>query len=218
MDSALVYVGDPMCSWCWGFAPELRELERRHGLTVEVVVGGLRPGPSAEPLEDRLRTFLRGEWARIAEVTGQPFDPGTLDRDGWVYDTEPAARAVVTMRSMLPDRVLDFFERLQRAFYAEAIDVTDVGAIVSLAEEFEVDDGLFVATLRSEASRAAAWRDFAVARRLGASGFPTLFLRDGSRHHLVARGYRPADAISPLIAALGSGPSTGEVCEPGQVC
>ena len=50
------------------------------------------------------------------------------------------------------------------------------------------------------------------------SGTVTLFLRDGSRHHLVARGYRPADAISPLIAALGSGPSTGEVCEPGQVC
>lgn len=218
MDRALVYVGDPMCSWCWGFAPELRELERRHGLPVEVVVGGLRPGPVAEPLGDRLRSYLRGEWARIAEVTGQPFDPQALDRQGWVYDTEPAARAVVTMRSMRPDRTLDFFERLQRAFYAEAVDVTDVGEIVPLVDGFEVDAEEFAATLAAEASRAGAWRDFAVARRLGASGFPTLFLRDGSHHHLVARGYRTADATSPVIDAVAGGPAAGEVCEPGQVC
>ena len=96
--------------------------------------------------------------------------------------------------------------------------MTDVEAIVPLVEGFEVDGDLFGVTLRSEASRAAAWRDFAVARRLGASGFPTLFLRDGARHHLVARGYRPAGAISPVVDALAGDPPAGEVCEPGQVC
>ena len=45
----LIYVGDPMCSWCWGFAPEIESLADDY--PIEVVVGGLRPGPSAQPLD-----------------------------------------------------------------------------------------------------------------------------------------------------------------------
>ncbi|MFQ5523922.1 MAG: DsbA family protein, partial [Acidimicrobiia bacterium] len=42
MITKLIYVGDPMCSWCWGFAPEIEDLADEY--PVEVVVGGLRPG------------------------------------------------------------------------------------------------------------------------------------------------------------------------------
>ena len=30
-DLGFIYAGDPMCSWCWGFAPTLEQLERRDG-------------------------------------------------------------------------------------------------------------------------------------------------------------------------------------------
>lgn len=202
MDRAFLYVGDPMCSWCWGFSPQLETLSARHELPVEVVVGGLRPGAQAEPLGHRLRSFLDHEWSRIAEVTGQPFDPSALDREDWVYDTEPAARAVVTMRSMDPDLAFPFFERLQRAFYAEAVDVTDLDAHPPLAEELGVDREEFTRLLRAEESRKMAWADFAAARRMGISGFPTLLLRDGRTAYLLARGYRSADDISPLVESM----------------
>jgi len=76
--SRLIYVGDPMCSWCWGFAPEIAALAEQ--FPVEVVVGGLRPGPLAQPLEDGLAGFLAQHWFEIAEQTGQPFDISFLDR------------------------------------------------------------------------------------------------------------------------------------------
>lgn len=219
MDRSLVYVGDPMCSWCWGFAPELRELCETHRLPLEILVGGLRPGPSAEPLDGRLAAFLRREWARIAETTGQPFDVDALDgREGWVYDTEPAARAVVTMREMAPASTLDFFETVQRAFYAGGIDVTDLSVYPSLIHGLPVDEARFMERLADEGSRAAAWRDFADVRRMGVNGFPTLLLREGPSLSLLARGYRPAAAISPLIDALTAGPESGAACEPGGVC
>ena len=128
----LIYVGDPMCSWCWGFAPEIEALAGDH--PVEVVVGGLRPGPSAQPLDDRMADFLRSHWVEIQERTGQPFDTNFLERrDGWVYDTEPAAIAVTQMRERNEPATLDYFSNVQRAFYAEGKDVTDFDVLTDLA-------------------------------------------------------------------------------------
>lgn len=106
----LIYVGDPMCSWCWGFAPVLEEVRERSGLAIDTVVGGLRPGPAAQPLSERLAGFLRREWASIGDRTGQEFDPGVIEElgDDWLYDSELPAMAVVEMRRRSGE-VLDFF-------------------------------------------------------------------------------------------------------------
>ena len=41
----LIYIGDPMCSWCYGFGKELSALlERLPDLQLEIVVGGVRAG------------------------------------------------------------------------------------------------------------------------------------------------------------------------------
>ena len=47
----LVYFADPMCSWCWGFAPVINAIRGRYGerLPVRLIVGGLRPG-TTEPM------------------------------------------------------------------------------------------------------------------------------------------------------------------------
>ena len=45
MTTRLLYVMDPMCSWCWGFAPVVETLAaqaNRAGIELQVVVGGLR--------------------------------------------------------------------------------------------------------------------------------------------------------------------------------
>jgi putative protein-disulfide isomerase len=195
----LIYVGDPMCSWCWGFAPEIEALS--DDMPVEVVVGGLRPGPMAQPLEERLAAFLRHHWEEIGERTGQPFAVGFLDRaDGWVYDTEPAAIAVTQMREMAPDRALDYFTDVQMAFYGRGEDVTDFAVLVSLTEGYEIDSEAFAAALHTEEARTRAWEDFSLARNWGISGFPTVVgeLDDG-RLALLARGWSPAEEIRDRI-------------------
>lgn len=199
--SGLVYVGDPMCSWCWGFAPEIGSLAEQW--PVEVVVGGLRPGPMAQPLDDRLASFLAREWPVIAERTGQPFDISFLDRRDWLYDTEPAAIAVTQLRERLPDRALDYFTTVQRAFYADGRDVTDFEVLTGLTDGFEVDRTEFREALGSDTAKTLAWTDFTRARNWGISGFPTLVgeLDDG-RLALLARGWTEADVIRDRIEAI----------------
>jgi putative protein-disulfide isomerase len=197
--SGLIYVGDPMCSWCWGFAPEIESLAE--DMPVEVVVGGLRPGPMAQPLEDRMAGFLARHWVEIAERTGQPFDTGFLDRrDGWIYDTEPAAIAVTQMREMNEPATLEYFTDVQMAFYGQGADVTDFEVLAGLAERHGVDTDQFADALPTEEAKERAWNDFSRSRNWGINGFPTLVgtLEDG-RLALLARGWTPANTIRERI-------------------
>ena len=199
-DAEFVYVGDPMCSWCWGFAPVLDQIAGHYAIPIRTVVGGLRPGPSAEVLDDRMRDFLAHHWEQVAERSGQPFDHTGLDRDGWSYDTELPARAVATMREMAPDQTLAFFTRLQRAFYAEAVDVTDPRTYPAIVAEFPVDADEFTKRLEADHSKQAAWQDFAEARKLGVAGFPSLLLRLDDDYLVVARGYLSWEQLEPALS------------------
>ncbi|MFQ5522175.1 MAG: DsbA family protein, partial [Acidimicrobiia bacterium] len=165
--------------------------------------GGLRPGPSAQPLTERMADFLRHHWVEIAERTGQPFDTAFLERgSGWVYDTEPAAVAVTQLREIDEARTLEYFTSIQHGFYAEGKDVTDYSVLADLARPFGVGDD-FEERLSTEEARKAAWADFSRARNWGIAGFPTLIgeLVD-ARLALLARGWAPAGDIRERIAAL----------------
>lgn len=195
MDSKpeLIYVGDPMCSWCWGLAPVIDELSQRTDVDLRVVVGGLRPGAQSQPLDHRLRQTLAHHWEQVHSRSGQPFDTATLERDDWQYDTELPAVAVTTMRRHAPDRSMRFFNHIQGAFYRDAIDITDLAVYPSLLDGFGVDPGSFVAEMDTDEARTRAWQDFAEARSLGVTGFPTVLLEVAGSIQVLARGYMPQE-------------------------
>ena len=139
-DPHLVYFADPMCSWCWGFAPVIAAIQETFGedLPIRLVLGGLRPGASP-PMTDEARETLRGHWVHVTEASGQPFGKQALSQSGFVYDTDPAARAVVVVRRLAPGAEIAALHRLQRAFYLEGLDVTDPEILKRLAPEFELE-------------------------------------------------------------------------------
>ena len=207
-DTRLVYFADPMCSWCYGFSPVVAALAERfeERLPLDVVMGGLRAG-NTEPMRDKDKEFIRGSWTRVGETTGQPFDMSFFDREGFVYDTEPACRAVVTARRLMPRMALPFMARIQQAFYAENRDMTASEEIAGVAEEAGLAQGDFADVFAAPATRNETFRDFLTAQELGIRGFPTLIA--GSRakgYALVTNGYRPLeDLLGPLERWLAAG-------------
>lgn len=195
-----IYVGDPLCSWCWGFAPVLEQMGERYPFPVRVVVGGLRPGPAAHEVDEDFRRFLVEHWEHVEEASGQPCDPAVL-RDGLVYDTEPPCRAVVAVREVNPAETLRWFARLQRAFYAEGVEVTDPTTVPALLEGFDVAPEAFVEAFQAETTRERTWRDFREARELGVTGFPTLFFHDGERVVELIHGFVPWEQLEPPLTA-----------------
>ena len=203
MDKQIIYVGDPMCSWCWGFSPVKRAIEAQCAGRAEtaLVVGGLHPY-TTEPQDAARKDFLRHHWQDVGGRTGQPFSYEILERDDFVYDTEPASRAAVTMRHLHGNaRALDFFAGLQRAFYADNADITQPDVLAGLAGEFGVDRGQFAEELESEEMRKSTASDFEFAHTLGVSGFPTVVVKDAAGYAYLTVGYQPYEQLQPVLEA-----------------
>ncbi|MGD9668380.1 MAG: DsbA family protein [Hyphomicrobiaceae bacterium] len=212
----LVYFADPMCSWCWGFSPVINGLADHFGdrLPVTLIVGGLRPG-TAEPMNEPMKAEIRHHWEKVQERTGQPFDFSFFERQGFVYDTEPADRAIVVMRLLNPIVMLAYFNSVQQAFYAENRDVTDQAVLADIAAEHGLDRERFLRALDTEQARIATRQDFETARDSGVTGFPTLYAGDTqSGYAMVTTGYRPLDGLTEILEewlSMPPTPSSGQI-------
>jgi putative protein-disulfide isomerase len=201
MNARLLYVMDPMCSWCWGFAPVFDALAAQAGqagVALHLVAGGLRPG-TAQALDDATRSYILRHWQAVAERTGQAFRFADALPTGFVYDTEPASRALVTVRSLAPHKVWPLVQAIQQAFYVEGRDVTRPAVLVELAEQVGVPRQAFAEAFDSAALRQATATDFRWAGDLGIAGFPTLLAERNGQLALLTNGYQPLDVLAPLL-------------------
>lgn len=200
MNKELIYVGDPMCSWCWGFAPTLKSIRQQSENRVEVtmLVGGLHPG-TTEPQSDSRKKFLREHWKEVTDRSGQQFNYGILDSSDFVYDTEPPCRAAVTMRDLKPDVLFDYFVDIQKSFYVDNLDITDETVLSDRAQQFGVDAQEFAVRLGSLEMKQQTSKDFAMARSLGVTGFPTVVIKDNDRYAYLTLGYQPFESLQPVI-------------------
>lgn len=203
-----VYFADPMCSWCYGFAPVMTKLfeqfEGRMGL--KVVMGGLRAG-NATPMTDKDREYIRAAWGKVGEATGQPFDFSFFERESFTYDTEPACRAVVTARRMDVEKAMPLLARISRAFYGENRDMTKAEEICDVAAEQGFEREAFARLYADPETQNETFRDFLTAQELGIRGFPTLIAGSNETGYaLVTNGYRPFEQLSePLERWLAAG-------------
>lgn len=200
MKARLLYVMDPMCSWCWGFAPvmeALAEQARLYGVPMHLVVGGLRRERVAMDAAARVRTL--SYWQAVEETTGQPFTIDNALPEGFVYDTEPACRALVAARGLDEQAVWPLAKLIQRAFYVENRDVTQPAVLVELAEKAGLPRIEFAPAFDASETRAATQADFDWALNLGIAGFPTLLAEREGQLALVTNGYQPLDNLSELL-------------------
>ncbi len=201
MSSELLYIADPMCSWCWGFSPVMESVREHFSnqLPMRVLMGGLRPG-TTEPKGDEMKAEISGHWKHGQQAQGQPYDLAFIDRDGFVYDTEPASRAIVAVRRLEPELVFDFLKKVQEAFYAMNRDVANHHVLTDIAVESGLDREAFLAEFKAEETIRETWKDFELSRRMGVHGFPTLLAgSDESGYEVLTAGYRPWGEVKKTI-------------------
>lgn len=203
-DSEIIYVGDPMCSWCWGISPALNQLERAataNGIPYRIVVGGLRPDDSEEWTE-RFRGFLQHHWEEVTARSGQPFGYELFKRDHFQYNTEPSCRAVVTARRMDPALESRFFELTQHHFYVKNDDPGAVEFYRPICAALGLDFARFSELFESDAIKKATLADFQTSRQWGVTGYPTVIFRKGAKLYAVARGYAEFEQMWGAVEEL----------------
>lgn len=200
--SHFLYFADPLCSWCYGFGPELTRFLGRHPeVRLDLVMGGLRAGNS-EAMSAAFRDMLRNHWQHVGQASGLPFSEAILARDDFIYDTEPPCRGVVTARNIDPAKALAFFKAVQAAFYRDGREVTRALVLADIAAENGYDRAEFLGALESIEMREATLDDFSMAKSLGVTGFPTLAAAQGPQLYLVTSGYVKDDVLDQRVAEI----------------
>ena len=199
---SLNYVYDPMCSWCYAFAPTWKRIatELPASISVEYVVGGLARDTD-QPMPQEVRARIEGAWRRILSVV-----PGTeFNFDFWTRceprrSTYSACRAVLAAKHFDPKFEAAMIDKIQVAYYREARNPSDISTLCDLAGELGFDVQSFREFLTGEHCEILLKESFQKRRDLGVRAFPTLVLESADGFAIV-----PHDFLDPLVTLSAIG-------------
>lgn len=178
--------------------------------SLEIIVGGLR-AYNKQAMDDAQRTMIRGHWQHVAEASGLPFSDVGMTQPGFIYDTEPACRALVATKIIADhlngQQLLQVFHAIQAAFYAQGRDITQtsvlaevvVNALNNIDGEDSYDQESFIETFVSPQCMSDVRAEFEQCQRWGIRGFPGLLIVHNDALHMIAAGYTK---ITELRAAI----------------
>lgn len=194
MSQTLYYVADPMCSWCWGFHSVLMQVKAAlpNDVPLVYVMGGLARD-SDDPMPEEVKAYVKNAWRQVTAETGASFNLDFWEVCQPRRSTYPSCRAFYAAKAQ-GDGVL-MFEAIQRAYYQEARNPSDVETLVAVAGEIGLDAAQFEKDLMSEAIEKEMQDGFNVRRSLNANEFPSLVAQVDDAVHFLVRGYDPADVV-----------------------
>ncbi|MDF1799593.1 MAG: DsbA family protein [Planctomycetota bacterium] len=198
----LLYVVDPMCSWCYGFSPTLTRVlaDLDPAVQVELLAGGLAPD-SDEPMDATTRSYVQRAWRAVTERTGVEFNHDVWTECAPRRSTYPACRAMIVARAAGKGEAM--LAAIQRAYYREARNPSDTATLAALAGELGLDPVAFEAALASPATEQQLQADLTRARSIGASSFPSLALDREGRTELIASGCLGEPELRAILGAAG---------------
>ena len=199
----LWYFADPMCSWCWGFSPVISKVKKMYAdqIKIALVMGGLQPGET-NILSDSSREEIFHHWQQVEKMTGQDFLFDNALPDGFIYNTEPACRAVITAGLMDATKTFDYFTAIQAAFYTKNQDVTKISCLQQLAVDCGLNGEKFNTLFLDEKQHISVEKSFEFTKKAGVQGFPTFILNQHEQLHTLTRGYQDYESISATLDKL----------------
>jgi putative protein-disulfide isomerase len=185
----LYYVLDPMCSWCWGFRASFAQLLEHlpNDIAIRYVMGGLAVD-SDQPMPEETRVYVQQAWRDVHARTGAEFN-----HDFWTTcqprrSTYPACRAVIAAGLQNPAKIPAMIEGIQRAYYLQASNPSDLDTLLNVATETGLDRLQFEQDINSKHTASLLQEDFALRRKLGVRSFPSVLIEVDDEFHWIANG------------------------------
>ncbi|WP_394393202.1 DsbA family protein [Shewanella woodyi] len=172
----LYYIYDPMCSWCWGYAPTWHKLKNaleESGITVKYKLGGLAPD-SDEPMPEEMQVFLEQTWHKISAQLGTVFNYDFWQQCQPRRSTYPACRAALIAREHNLEQAM--LQGIQTAYYLEAKNPSDLETLTDIAISIGLGSTKFIKQMHNEKLNQKLMSEIASTRQLPIQGFPSLVL------------------------------------------
>lgn len=213
----LEYYTDPLCCWSWALEPVWRQLRQRYGpaLSWHCVLGGMIESWATfrDPLNDVARPpQLAPLWHMAGRATGVAIDPAIwhIDPPASSYPASVAVKAAGLQGTEAGERYLVLAREAvmtRRLNVARRDVLRQLGAELGARMPGRFDAGRFAGDLAGDEARDAFAADLQRVRFLGIGRFPTIVVH-GARGSRIAVGYRPADVMEQMFAAVRGGEKT----------
>ncbi len=195
------YYSDVLCVWAWIAQPRLEELSRQWGTQVFVrhhfvdIFGDCyKKIPASWGEQDGFERF-----AEHVQHSAEPFDDADVHPELWrTHRPSSSAQAHLLLRAVGlvagEETIATTALRIRRAFFCDAMDVSDMEVLLGLAEQEGVNRDAVSQTLRDGSAIAALSSDLRAANELGVRGSPTWILNNGRQVLYGNIGYRVLSA------------------------
>jgi predicted DsbA family dithiol-disulfide isomerase len=196
---------DYVCPFCYLELPVIRKLEQQFGDQLTVVWRAFELRPEPKPTLDPNGEYLHTTWERsvypMATQRGM-----TLKLPPVQPRSRKALEAVAFAE--VNGRFSEMHDALFKAFFEQGRDIGDTSVLCEIAAENGLDPQAMRQVLDKQTYTAAVLEDQQLARVLGISGVPIMFVRtaDSSwEQALQLRGAVPYEAMESAVRQLLDG-------------
>lgn len=198
MIHSLYYVYDPMCSWCYAFAPTFEKVKESLPANVKIIYvpGGLAPHTN-EAMPLAMREKIQSIWYQIEDVVGTKFN-----HDFWTNCTPKRSTYLAcqaTLAAKMQDKEEEMINAIQEAYYLRAMNPSEEETMITLAEELNLDIKLFKNNLNSEETIKSFTEKMNLRRKLNLNSFPSLAIKYKKEIYPINIKYNDPKAILEQI-------------------
>ncbi len=202
----IYYVFDVLCSWCYGFSGNIKQLEEEYKDRIDfrVMSGGMvigeREGPIGELSPEIVESFKR-----IEEMSGQHFGEeffAMQQKGEAILSSLPGALALAAFRTYQPDNAVKFASRMQEAIYKEGLEPASAKTYGHCAEDFGMNAEDFMKLMVDKDRLELVKEEFSIVRKWGITGFPAVVLQNKDKAYLIARGYTDYESLKKSVQDL----------------
>lgn len=195
----LYYVTDPICSHCWALEPVLRRFVEQYGhyFNLHTVMGGLLEKWGDGPVDPANGIYgpadVAGHWREVGEHARMPID-GTLMIDNPVQSSFPPSRVFKVIQKQHNETLAyEYLRRAREALFAFNRNIADPAVMTEIVNNLGLDGEATVNEAEQPGGQQLLNEDFALARSLGARGFPTIIMVNEENKGVKIVGGRSVD-------------------------
>lgn len=176
------YVTDPICSHCWALEPVLRRFKEEYSpyFNFHVVMGGLLEKWGDGPVDPANGIFKPADvaphWREVGELSRMPID-GTVMIENPVQSSYPPSRVFkVIQKHHGDDKAYEFLRRARENLFIFNQNISETTVLVKIVDGLGINGEKIVQEAESETGQQLLNEDFALARKLGIRGFPSIVI------------------------------------------
>ncbi|MEH6991448.1 DsbA family protein [Neobacillus drentensis] len=194
------YVTDPICSHCWAIEPVLRRFKEQYGhyFNFHPVMGGLLEKWHDGPIDPANGIYKPADvaphWREVGEHSRMPID-GSLMIDNPVQSSFPPSRVYKVIQKNHNDALAyEFLRRAREVLFPFNQNISDLSVLIDIVNKLGLDGEAIVREAEQPAGQQLLNEDFALARSLGARGFPTIIMINEENKGVKIVGGRPVES------------------------